>query len=68
MSESLLDHESYRVVLNDEEMYSIWPSTFPNALGWKDDGYIGTKAECLLYIKEKWIDMRPKTLRELERK
>ena len=28
----------YKVVVNDEEQYSIWPSDKENALGWKDAG------------------------------
>jgi MbtH protein len=54
----------YRVVVNDEEQYSIWPADRENALGWRDVGKNGTKAECLAYIKEIWTDMRPRSLRE----
>ena len=54
----------YKVVVNHEEQYSIWPADRQNALGWKDAGRAGTKEECLAYIKEVWIDMRPLSLRE----
>jgi MbtH protein len=56
--------QQYKVVINHEEQYSIWPLERPNALGWNDFGKSGTKAECLAYIKEHWTDMRPKSLRE----
>ena len=53
----------YKVVVNHEEQYSIWPTDRENALGWFDVGRSGTKAECLAYIKEAWTDMRPLSLR-----
>ena len=54
----------YRVVVNDEEQYSIWPAYKENALGWRDEGTSGTKEECLAHIKEIWTDMRPLSLRK----
>jgi MbtH protein len=60
----LEDKTIYKVVVNHEQQYSIWPSERENALGWKDVGKSGTKAECLDYIKEVWTDMRPLSLRQ----
>jgi MbtH protein len=57
------DRILYRVVVNHEEQYSIWPADRQNALGWKDAGKSGSKDECLEYIKEVWTDMRPLSLR-----
>ena len=57
------DNTIYKVVMNHEEQYSIWPAERENALGWKDAGKVGTKAECLAYIKDVWTDMRPLSLR-----
>lgn len=54
----------YKVVVNHEEQYSIWPLERENPLGWKDASKNGTKAECLEYIKEVWTDMRPLSLRK----
>jgi MbtH protein len=54
----------YKVVLNHEEQYSIWPVDRENPLGWRDTDKSGTKAECLAYIKEVWTDMRPLSLRK----
>ena len=54
----------YRVVMNAEEQYSIWPATRDNPAGWRDAGMTGTKAECLAYIKDVWTDMRPLSLRK----
>jgi len=58
------DDDLYRVVVNDEEQYSIWPLEKENAPGWRDAGKTGTKVECLAHIKEVWTDMRPKSLRD----
>jgi len=58
------DTTIYKVVLNHEEQYSIWPADRENALGWRDAGKTGRKAECLEYIKEVWTDMRPLSLRK----
>lgn len=58
------DKTIYKVVVNEEEQYSIWPDYRENPQGWKDSGKVGTKAECLAYIKEVWTDMRPLSLRK----
>ncbi|MDY7076350.1 MAG: MbtH family protein [Chloroflexota bacterium] len=58
------DTTIYKVVVNHEEQYSIWPADRENAPGWKDVGPSGTKEECLAYIGEVWTDMRPLSLRK----
>ena len=58
------DTQQYKVVVNHEEQYSIWPADRENALGWKDAGKTGTKQECLDHIEEVWTDMRPLSLRK----
>jgi MbtH protein len=64
MTEEQEDNRQYKVVLNHEEQYSIWPAEKENALGWRDAGKSGTKQECLDYINEVWTDMRPLSLRK----
>jgi len=54
----------YKVVVNDEEQYSIWSADRENPSGWKDAGKQGSKRECLDYIKTTWMDMRPLSLRK----
>jgi MbtH protein len=54
----------YKVVLNHEEQYSIWPADRANAPGWRDSGTQGTRADCLEFIKTVWTDMRPLSLRQ----
>ena len=63
-TEETEDNRIYKVVVNHEEQYSIWPAERENALGWNDVGKQGTKEECLAYIKEVWTDMRPLSLRQ----
>jgi MbtH protein len=58
------DTNIYKVVVNQEEQYSIWLAQRENPLGWQDAGKSGLKAECLAYIKEVWTDMRPLSLRQ----
>jgi MbtH protein len=58
------DKTIYKVVVNHEEQYSIWPADRENALGWNDAGKSGAKEECMAYIKEVWTDMRPLSLRK----
>jgi MbtH protein len=70
MEENLMNRDDqedttiYKVVVNHEEQYSIWPADRENPLGWKDVGQSGSKAECLAYVKEVWTDMRPLSLRK----
>lgn len=55
---------TYRVVLNQEEQYSIWPADRDLPLGWSAEGFEGIKQECLDHIEEIWKDMRPLSLRQ----
>lgn len=58
------DTTIYKVVVNHEEQYSIWPTYLENPLGWRDAGKSGLKDECLAFVKEVWTDMRPLSLRK----
>ncbi len=55
---------TYKVVMNDEEQYSIWFADREIPHGWRESGKEGTKVECLAYIEEVWTDMRPLSLRK----
>lgn len=56
--------EIYKVVVNHEEQYSIWPAYRDVPAGWREVGKSGPKDECLAHIKEVWTDMRPLSLRK----
>jgi MbtH protein len=57
------DGTIYKVVINHEEQYSIWPVDRQNPPGWRDAGISGIQRECLDYIESTWADMRPLSLR-----
>jgi MbtH protein len=53
----------FKVVVNHEEQYSIWPDDREPPPGWSETGEQGTKDECLARIGEVWTDMRPRRVR-----
>lgn len=55
---------NYRVVVNHEEQYSIWPSDKDLPMGWRATGFEGSREACLDHIEEVWTDMRPLSVRE----
>jgi len=59
MFEDFPGDNRYKVVVNHEEQYSLWPADKKTPVKWKDVGREGTKKECLAYISETWTDMRP---------
>ena len=58
------DTSQYKVVLNDEEQYSISFADQPLPDGWHEEGTVGTKAECLEHMDRFWTDMRPLSVRQ----
>jgi MbtH protein len=53
------DNTKYRVVINHEEQYSLWPADKRLPADWRDAGQVGSKAECTTYIEKVWREMRP---------
>jgi uncharacterized protein YbdZ (MbtH family) len=58
------DTATYKVVVNHEEQYAIWPEYKEISAGWRYADKAGGKDDCLAYIKEVWVDMRPLSLRQ----
>jgi MbtH protein len=58
------DGRRYRVVVNDEEQYSIWSTDQELPSGWHAEGTEGDRAHCLEHIDQVWTDMRPRSVRE----
>lgn len=54
----------FKVVVNEEDQYSIWPDYKQTPDGWREVGQVGNKKECLAYIETVWTDMRPLSLRK----
>lgn len=59
-----LREDGYRVVVNDEEQYSIWPDFKTVPPGWRAIGAPATREECLRTIEREWTDLRPRSLRD----
>ncbi len=64
MADEEEDRREYRVVVNDEEQYSIWPAERTLPAGWREAGMRGEKAACLAHIDQVWTDLRPLSLRK----
>lgn len=62
-AEDQMYEPEYRVVISDEERYSIWPIYKDIPFGWRDGGFSGAKQSCLDHIGKVWTDMRPLSLR-----
>lgn len=58
------DKTTYKVLVNHEEQYSIWPADREVPVGWREVGTPGSKQDCLKYVEEVWTDMRPLSLRK----
>ncbi|BBH67860.1 MbtH protein [Actinoplanes sp. OR16] len=53
----------YRVVLNHEQQFSLWPVERDAPAGWSDEGTRGSRQQCLDRIESVWTDMRPRSVR-----
>ena len=66
MSTSCFDREdeTFIVLVNHEEQYSIWPQWKAVPGGWTAvEGVAGDKKTVLEFVEKTWTDMRPKSLR-----
>ena len=63
MTNPFEDEEAdYRVLVNDEGQYSLWPDFREVPAGWRETGPRGKRKLCLDWIDEHWTDMRPASL------
>jgi MbtH protein len=53
----------FRVLVNHEDQYSLWPAFREAPAGWTAVGPTGKRQECLDWIEAHWTDLRPKSLR-----
>jgi MbtH protein len=60
-----IDGEEFKILINDEGQYSLWPSAVSVPLGWQETGPVGSKDVCLEFVQENWTDMRPESLRKV---
>jgi MbtH protein len=59
MSAENLLPETWSVVRDREDRYSVWADDKALPVGWSKEPVSGTRDECLQKIKEIWIDPRP---------
>ncbi len=53
----------YRVLVNGDGQYSLWPSFAAVPAGWQVVYALGSREACLKHIADTWTDMRPNALR-----
>lgn len=61
------DEAQYRVLVNDEGQYSLWPSFAEVPAGWMVELEAASREACLSHVEQNWKDMRPKSLIEAMR-
>ncbi|MFE4860521.1 MbtH family protein [Streptomyces sp. NPDC056670] len=55
---------SFRVLVNDEAQYSLWPAFAATPPGWTVVLEESPHDTALAYVEQHWTDMRPRSLRE----
>jgi MbtH protein len=63
-ADEIPENQTFIVLINDEEQYSIWQKHWKIPNGWRIVGPEGTKEACCRYVDEVWTDMRPLSLRK----
>jgi len=59
-----IDGDVFKVLINNEGQYSIWPAAQPAPGGWSEIGCRGSKKECTDFVDLNWKDMRPLSLQK----
>ncbi|MDC8759757.1 MbtH family protein [Janthinobacterium fluminis] len=49
----------FRVLIDQEKQYAIWPERKAIPDGWTDIGVLGCKQACLDHVDMAWLDMCP---------
>ena len=56
--------ERFVVVVNDEDQHALWPEFADVPKGWALKFGPEPKDACLEFVRQNWVDMRPKSLQE----
>ncbi|REK87015.1 MbtH family protein [Streptomyces inhibens] len=56
------EHGTFKVLINAEGQYSLWPSFAEVPQGWEVRLSDSGRARCQAYIEEHWTDLRPASL------
>jgi MbtH protein len=57
------DDATFKVVVNHEEQYSIWPVGRPIPRGWTAVGFRGSRSAALDHVAKVWTDITPLSVR-----
>lgn len=49
----------YMVLRNDENQHSLWPAFADVPEGWAIVYGPGQRDDCMTYVREHWVDLRP---------
>ncbi|HZB32291.1 MAG TPA: MbtH family protein [Streptosporangiaceae bacterium] len=58
-----MNDRTFRVLVNHEEQYGLFPAELPVPGGWREAGFTGTEDECVAFVDQAWTDMTPLSLR-----
>lgn len=59
------ENGTFYVLVNDEEQYSLWPNAIEIPERWRVVFSAASRADCVEYVEANWLDMRPKSLRDV---
>ncbi|WP_103352621.1 MbtH family protein [Amycolatopsis sp. CA-128772] len=54
----------YTVLRNEEDQHSLWPGFAEVPAGWTVAHGPARREECLDYVREHWVDLRPRRVAE----
>lgn len=55
---------NYTVLRNDENQHSLWPAFADVPEGWTRVHGPSRRDECMAYVRENWLDLRPRGVAE----
>jgi len=57
------DDIDYKILVNGEDQYCIWPELEAAPPGWEETGPAGSREDVLEWIVAHWRDIRPRSQR-----
>jgi len=55
---------NYTVLRNGENQHSLWPAFAEVPGGWTVVHGPGRRDDCMSYVRENWVDLRPRSVAE----
>ncbi|ACJ80287.1 MbtH family protein [Bacillus paranthracis] len=55
------DNYTYKVLINEENQYSLWPVFLDVPIGWNVVHEEASRHDCLQYVENTWTDLNPKS-------